>query len=226
MSNIEYVKKISFFSTIDDETADKIGNLIIEKKYKKNKVIFNEGETAEAVFFVKKGKVKISKNTSDGKEHIIHFMIDGDIFAEACLFSVAPYPANAEAFEDTELYMIKNKDLEKMLEESPKTAIDIIKIMAQRLNYVAKQVENLALRDAYGKTAALIIQLLKNQGVVSKSGVVLKAKLSRQEMGNMVGLTRETLTRALTKLKSDGAIDIDREEIIIIDIERLKSWIN
>lgn len=225
MGNIDYVKKISFFSEIDDEYADKIANLIIERKYKKNMIVFMEGEPAEAVYFVKKGKIKISKNTNDGKEHIIHIMTDGEVFAEACLFGTSPYPANAEAIEDTDVYMIKNSDLEKMLEASPKTAIQIIKVLSKRLNLVSRQIENLALRDAYGKTASLIIQLLKDNGITADNGVVLKTNLSRQDMGNMVGLTRETLTRALTRLKNDKAIDIDRDEIRILDLKKLKSWI-
>lgn len=225
MKNIEYIKRISFFSEINDEDAGKIANLIIERKYKKNTMIFMEGERAEAVYFVKSGKIKISKNASDGKEHIIHIMTDGEVFAEACLFGLSPYPANAEAIEDSELYMIKNSDLEKLLEAYPKTAIQIIKVLSKRLNLVSKQIENLALRDAYGKTAALIIQLLRNDGIEAKNGVVLRTDLSRQDMGNMVGLTRETLTRALMRLKNDGTIDIDRDEIRLLDIEKLNSWI-
>lgn len=226
MSNIDYVKKLSFFSEIDDEDANKIANLIIERKYKKNMIIFMEGEPSEAVYFVKSGKVKISKNTADGKEHIIHIMTDGEVFAEACLFGISPYPANAEAIEDSEVYMIKNADLERLLESSPKTAIQIIKVMSKRLNLVSSQIENLALRDAYGKTASLIIQLLRETGITAGNGVVLKTDLSRQDMGNMVGLTRETLTRALTRLKNDGAVDIDRDEIKILNLEKLKSWID
>ena len=225
MKNIEYIKKISFFSEIDEEDADKISKLIIERKYKKNMMVFMEGERAEAVFFVKKGKIKISKSASDGKEHIIHIMTDGDVFAEACLFGMSHYPAYAEAIEDSEVYMIKNSDLEKLLEAYPKMAIQIIKVLSKRLNLVSTQIENLALRDAYGKTAALIIQLLRNSGIAAKNGVVLRTDLSRQDMGNMVGLTRETLTRALTRLKNDGIIDIDRDEIRLLDVEKLNSWI-
>lgn len=225
MNRKDYIKKISFFSDISDEYVDRIANLIIERKYKKNMIIFMEGEPAEAVFFVKSGKVKISKNTHDGKEHIIHIMSDGDVFAEACLFGISPYPADAEAIEDTEVFMIRNSDLENLLESFPNIAVQIIKVLSRRLNLVSKQIENLALRDAYGKTASLIIQLLKDEGIDISDGAILKTSLSRQNMGNMVGLTRETFTRALTRLKNDGAIDIEKDEIKIINLKKLKSWI-
>jgi CRP/FNR family transcriptional regulator, cyclic AMP receptor protein len=225
MSNREYLTKLSFFSDIGSESLDKIADIMVERKYRKNMVIFMAGEAAEAVFIIKKGKVKISKVTQDGKEHIIHIMSDGDVFAEACLFGVQPYPANAEATDDSEIYMIKNKDLEELLQAYPRIAIEIIKIMAGRLKMISGQVENLALRDAFGKTASLIMQLLKNENIPLQNGALLKNTLSRQDMANMVGLSRETFTRALSKLKQDKAIDIEKEQIIVVDIERLKSWI-
>lgn len=225
MGNREYLTKLSFFSGIDAESLDRISDIMVERKYRKNMVIFMAGEEAEAVYIIKKGKVKISKVTQDGKEHIIHIMSDGDVFAEACLFGVQPYPANAEAIDDSEIYMIKNKELEKLLEANPRIAIEIIKIMSQRLKMISGQVENLALRDAFGKTASLIMQLLKNENIELQNGALLKTTLSRQDMANMVGLSRETFTRALSKLKQDKAIDIEKEQIIVVNVERLKSWI-
>jgi CRP/FNR family transcriptional regulator, cyclic AMP receptor protein len=223
--NKEYIKKIDFFSEIDNESLAKVEEILIERKYKKNMVIFMSGEPAEAVYIVRRGKVKISKVTQDGKEHIIHIMSDGDVFAEACLFGIQPYPANAEAIEDSDICMIKNKDLEELLVSQPKMAVQIIKIMAKRLKMISMQVENLALRDAFGKTASLLIRLLRNEGIQLKDGALLRTTLSRQDMANMVGLSRETFTRALSKLKQDKAIDIDKEQIIITNVEKLESWI-
>ncbi|TDT45640.1 Crp/Fnr family transcriptional regulator [Fonticella tunisiensis] len=224
MDNKQYIRRLSFFSELDDESIDKILGLMIERKYKKNMIIFMEGETAEGVFFIKRGKVKIFKTTQEGKEHIIHIMSDGEIFAESCLFVGGTYPASSETIEDSEIYMIRNSDLEKLLEKYPKIAIHIISVMGRRLKLVSKQIENLALRDAYGKAAALIIQLIKDQGLELKNNIVLKTHLSRQDMGNMVGLTRETFTRALSMLKHNGAIDIDKDEIIVLNVDKLRGW--
>ncbi len=224
MENKEYLRKLVFFSELDDKSLNEISRLIVERKYKKNEIIFMEGEPSEAVFFIKKGKVKISKNAPDGKEHIIHIMGNGDVFAEACLFGDVPYPASAEAVDDTDIIMIKNKEFLELLETIPQVAIEIIRVMSGRLIMVSRQIENLALKDAYGKAASLIMQMLRSQGNAIKNGEVLITNLSRQEMANMVGLTRETFTRALSKLKQDGAIEIDRENIKIVDADKLKNW--
>lgn len=86
---------------------------------------------------------------------------------------------------------------------------------------VAMQIENLSLKDAYQKTAALIVQLFKVHNKEMKNGSKIKLEVSRADMANMVGLTRETLTRALFKLKSDGIIDIEGKDLIILDWENL-----
>lgn len=225
MENRKYLRKLVFFSELDDKNIDEISKLIVEKKYKKNELIFMEGEPSEAVFFIKKGKVKISKSASDGKEHIIHILGNGDVFAEACLFGDVPYPASAETIEDTDIIMIKNIEFVELLESMPQLAIEIIRVMSRRLIMVSKQIENLALKDAYGKTASLLIQMFRAQGCFIKNGEVLITKLSRQEMANMVGLTRETFTRALSRLKQQGAIEIDKDNITITDADKLKNWI-
>lgn len=225
MGNLEYIKKLALFSELDDNSLSVISGLLKERKYKKNMMVFMEGEPSKAVYFVKRGKVKIYKTTQEGKEHIIHIMSDGDVFAEACLLGAFPYPANVEALEDSEIYMIQNEELDKLLEEHPRIGIQIIKVLSKRLQMISKQVENLALRDAYGKTASLIIQLLKGQGKELVDGAVLSTDLSRQDMGNMVGLSRETFTRALSKLKQYEAVDIEKDEIRIISVDKLKEWI-
>lgn len=215
------LKKLSFFATFDDESLNKLSEIITEREYKKGRNIFIEGETAEAVYVVKSGKVKIYKTAQDGKEHIIHIMGDGEVFAESCIFDVCPYPASADAVENTVVYVISNRELESILEKHPKIAVQLVKVMSKRLRMVAMQIENLSLKDAYQKTAALIVQLFKVNNKEMKNGSRIKLEVSRTDMANMVGLTRETLTRALFKLKSDGIIDVDGKDLIIIDKETL-----
>lgn len=225
MDNKNYLRKLVFFSGIEDEKIDVISRLMIQKKYNKGSIIFTEGEPSEGIYFVKKGRIKIYKNASDGKEHIINIMNTGDVFAEACLFSKMPYPASSEAIEDSETLMIKRKDIEELLNMHPEISVEIIKVMAERLIMVSRQIESLALKDAYGKTAALIVQLFQSQNKNLENGMEITIDLSRQEMANMVGLTRETLTRAMSKLKNDGLIDIVRNNIIILDIDSIKELI-
>jgi CRP/FNR family cyclic AMP-dependent transcriptional regulator len=220
-----FLKKIAIFSDLDEDSLERIGYLINERKYQKGSLIFMEGEEAEAVYFIKKGKVKIFKTGQDGREHIINILPEGEVFAESCLFGLNKYPASAEAYEDIEVLLIKIKDFEKLLEEYPKISIGIIKAMGKRLQMVSKKIENLALRDAYGKTAMLLMDLILKKHSKLYDGLEIDTDLSRQEMASMVGLTRETFTRALAKLKESGAIDFERDRIKIISVDKLKDFI-
>ncbi|WDU82852.1 Crp/Fnr family transcriptional regulator [Caloramator sp. Dgby_cultured_2] len=124
---------------MDEGSLERIASLINERRYQKGSLIFMEGEEAEAVYFIKKGKVKIFKTGQDGREHIINILPEGEVFAESCLFGLNKYPASAEAYEDIEALLIKIKDFEKLLEEYPKISIGIIKAMGKRLQMVSKR---------------------------------------------------------------------------------------
>jgi len=221
-----FLRRISIFSNLDEDYLEKIACLVCQRNYKKGSLIFFEGDTAEAVYFVKKGRVKIYKVGHDGKEHIISILSEGEIFAESCLFGLNRYPASAQAYEDTDVLFIKREDFEELLEENPKIAIEIIKAMGKRLQMVSKKIENLALRDAYGKVAMLLLDILLKEHINVYNGIEIDTQLSRQDMANMVGVTRETFIRALSKLKECGAIDFERDKIKIIDIKKLKEFID
>ena len=96
MKNIEFLKKIPLFTHLDDEQLAEVEEVILERNYQKGRIIFMENEPGEAVFFVKAGRIKITKQTSDGREHILHFINPGEVFAEVVMFGDGTYPATAE----------------------------------------------------------------------------------------------------------------------------------
>lgn len=115
MTNIEYIKHISFFSGLGEEDLKKIAEVSREKKYKKNTVIFTEGEPGEALYYIKSGKIKVYRTYEDGKEHIIHILGEGEVFGEVTMFNDICYPASASAYEDSVIGVIKSRDMEKLV---------------------------------------------------------------------------------------------------------------
>jgi len=113
---------------------------------------------------VKEGSVKISMVDEDGKEYIIHIMKEGEVFAEATLFNSGPYPANAEAVDDAALIVLNNAKLEDLIKSNSELALELIKVMAKRLQDVSKQINSLALRDAIGRTISVLIRLAEEKG--------------------------------------------------------------
>ncbi|MCG0275125.1 MAG: Crp/Fnr family transcriptional regulator [Thermosediminibacteraceae bacterium] len=217
----EALKKVFIFSDLSDDELAKIKGLINTRNYKKGSVIFFEGEPGEAVYFVKSGKVKVYKADGEGREYILHFFGEGDVFAEAVLLEGGPYPATAEAVEDSTVGFIKNEDLEHLIKQTPDLAMKIIKIMASRLRDSQEKIKNLAFGDTYNRIACFLHRICLDHGKTTSRGIEIELPVTRQELAALVGTSRETVSRILSQMKKDGIIDIDRQKIIVLDEKKL-----
>lgn len=217
----DYLRKVGIFKDLKKESLEKIHNILEEREYLKGEDIFFEGELSQGVFIIKYGKIKIYKSSSYGKEHILHILSSGSVFAEVCIFSNSVYPASSKALEDSIVYIIDNKKLENLIMENGDISLEIIKLMSKRLIDISKQVETVALRDSLGKVSSLILRMLNENKIDIKNESIIKLDLSRQDMASMVSLTRESFTRSLIKLKEMGIIELDKDEIKIKDIDNL-----
>ena len=218
------LKRLPLFAALGDKDLEAVGGLVVCRKYRRNTFVFTEGEPGEALCFVKSGRVKISKITPDGREQILHIMAPGDIFGEVVLFDGGPYPATAEVVEDAEIGMIRNQDIDNLIRRNGDVALKMLKIMARRLKDAQAKIRDLALKDTVGRTAGLLLRLAQTSGVKEKEGIRVPLDLSRQDLANMIGTSRETITRVLCELDRQGVIHLERSEIMIIDPERLKTW--
>jgi CRP/FNR family transcriptional regulator, cyclic AMP receptor protein len=225
MKNTDYLKHFAFFSDLPEEDLESISNITLERNYKKNMLIFMEGEPGEAFYYIKSGKVKIFRTYEDGKEHIINICSEGDVFGEATLFSNIPYPASASVYEDSTIGIIKNSQLEALIQNNTELALKIIKVLAKKLIFAQHKIKDLAFNDVFARTASQILKLAKEYGSKTDKGLTINIELSRQELADMVGTTRETVSRAIGKFKKEKSITEDNDKLVILNIEKLKSWI-
>ncbi len=224
MSKYDYLRQISIFNELDEEYMEKINSISIIRSYAKGRILFMEGEPGEAFFYIKSGLIKISKLSADGREHILHILNEGHVFAEVTLFSKTPYPATAEVLEDAEVGMIKNAELEKLIEENPKLSLCLIKYLNKRLIEAQTKVRNLALYDTYARTAQSLLKLAEDYGRKTTDGIELDLNISRQELANMVGTTRETVIRVLAAFKKEKSIHVGKSTIVITNMDKIKQW--
>lgn len=224
MGNYDYLKQISVFASLTEEHLRKIDSISITRNYAKGRIIIMEGEPGEAFFYIKSGMIKISKLSGDGREHILHILNEGHVFAEVTLFGQSPYPATAEVLEDAQIGMIKNSDLEALIVENPEISLQLIKYLNKRLVEAQNKVRNLALYDTYGRTAQALVKLAEDYGRKTAQGIELDLGISRQELANIVGTTRETVIRVLAAFKKEKSIDLDKSSIIIMNLDKIKQW--
>jgi CRP/FNR family transcriptional regulator len=224
MEKYDYLKQISIFSQLKEEFLQKINDVSVMRSYSKGRIIFMEGEQGEAFYYIKSGLVKISKLSSDGREHILHILNEGHVFAEVTLFNSTSYPATAEVLEAAEIGMIKNSALEKLIVENPEISLELIKYLNKRLIEAQNKVRNLALYDTFGRTAQALVKLAEDYGRKTTSGIELDLNISRQELANIVGTTRETVIRVLAAFKKEMSIELNKSSILIKDLEKVKQW--
>ncbi|MGB9662871.1 MAG: Crp/Fnr family transcriptional regulator [Moorellaceae bacterium] len=221
----EYLKQIPLFSDLTPGELKKIADLAVTKRYRKNMYVFMEGEPGTAFYFVRSGAIKLFQVLEDGREKILHFVREGEIFAEVVLFEGGPYPATAQTMEDTEVGCIRNEDMEDLLRRNGEMAVKIIKVMSRRLRQAQNHIRDLALKGAYGRLASALWNLAEEYGKYRDGKVIIDLSLSQQELANLIGTSRETVARILSEFRRLGIIRVDKQRILVVDPRQLKEWV-
>jgi CRP/FNR family transcriptional regulator, cyclic AMP receptor protein len=224
-SKAEYIKQIPLFENLDSEEIVSIVNIAKERHYKKNSIIISEGNHGDSLFIVKSGKVKIYKTDISGREIILDIKSEGKMFGEVTLFNDIAYPATVKTIEDSEIFIIDSSDLERLIEKNPQLSLGIIKVLTKRLLKAQKKLKELVMDDVYMRTARELLNLAEKYGKESGDETELQLNLTREEIANIVGTTRETVSRVLSKFSKEGAISINGRKISIVDLKKLKGWI-
>jgi CRP/FNR family transcriptional regulator len=159
------------------------------------------------------------------KSIYIHIFDEGHVFGEATLFNSIPYPASAMAYEDSVIGMIKNQDLEYLIMQNSDLALKIIKVLTKRLVFTQEKIKDLAFNDVFARTASLLLKLSMEYGNAGCSGKIIDIQLSRQELAEMVGTTRETISRIISKFKKEKSIAEIDDKIVLLDEAKLSKWI-
>ena len=224
MLEFEYLKHLPVFEELAPADLAAISQVTLERRYKKNMIIFMEGEPGEGFHYVKSGKVKIVKMSQDGREHIINILGPGDVFAEVLLFNPGPYPATAVALEDSVIGIIKNNDLENVVAGNARIALHIIRVMSKKLLHAQMKIKTLALSDTFSRTAHVLIRLSQQYGRAVAGGVEIDLDMTRQDLANLIGTTRETVSRVLNAMRKDKVLRFADQKIIIADEKRLDRY--
>jgi len=216
--NIELLKRVLVFSKLSEEQLKDIAKLEIRKEYKKGSVIFFEGEKGDAFYYILSGKVKMYKTDDEGKEIILNIFGEGSVIGEVTMFNDIDYPATAEVIEDAVLGMIYNREIENLVASHKDLALQIIKVLTKRLYHSQMNVKEMALTNVYLRTKNVLLNLAKEHGIKTSRGIELNLDITRQDIANIVGTTRETASRVMSELKKAGEIDIIGRKIIIKNI--------
>ena len=218
-------KNISIFSTLSNEELLKIVDMTEHKSFKENDVLCREGEKSDKLFLIREGRVKICKITKEGKEQIVYVLSKGDFFGENNIFTsnnISNF--SAYAIIDVKLCILKKENLEKILIKNPEISLKIIQEMANRINSAENLAQTLATRDVEARLATVLIEFMNKYGQKKEEGIYINLPLNREQIANYCGITRETVSRRLSKFDKLGIIKLQGNKgLIIKDKEALLS---
>lgn len=211
-----FLERVPIFAGVDEPNLRKMAAITSEKSFAKKNIIFHEGDYGDTLYIIKGGRIKIAKVTMDGREKTLTILQPGDFFGEMALFDDLPRSATAEAIDpEVRLLAISKADFERVITENPQIALRIMRDLTRRIRQVNQQVEDLAFKDVHGRVASTLYNLMQTEGAkTGKTGVSLK--MTHQDLANMVGSSRETVTRALNRLQDQGVIAISHQQITIL----------
>ena len=222
MSSSEFLSYVPIFSDLPSETLTMIEKIGTKKMYKKNEVVLMEEEAGTALFVIVKGKVKVARSSSDGREVILTILSDSDFFGEMAILDGLTRSATVTAIEDSELFLIQRNDFLNLIREFPEISISLLQELTKRLRAADAKIKALSLKDAEGKVATVILQLADDIGKIKHGKVEIEKLPLQQDLANMAGTSRETISRTLHSFAKKGLIELDGSKLSILDYEKFK----
>ncbi|MFA7419102.1 MAG: Crp/Fnr family transcriptional regulator [Melioribacteraceae bacterium] len=222
MAASEFLTYVPIFSELENDALEKIEKIGARKAYTKNDVILMEEDAGTALFVIVKGKVKVSRNSNDGREVILTILGESDFFGEMAILDGLTRSATVTAIDESELFLIQRNDFLNLLYEHPEVSVALLQELTRRLRNADMKIKALSLKDAEGKVATVILQLADDIGKI-KQGIVEIEKLPlQQDLANMAGTSRETISRTLHSFAKKGYVEMEGNKLRILDYEKFK----
>ncbi len=210
-----YISTNSLFSAMPEDKRASMAAMLKPVNIKKKSFIYSMGDSAEKIYILKEGRIKITRLTEEGKELTIDILEPGDIFGELAIAGESERETSAEALEDSFICAIGKQDFEKFITENPGVSLGITKWFGTRLRKVESRLENLIFQDVRTRLLFLFKDLGEKYGEQTPGGQKITLHLSHQEIANLIGATRETVTLELNNLKREGKLLIEGRYFII-----------
>jgi CRP/FNR family cyclic AMP-dependent transcriptional regulator len=216
MSATDVLKKVPLFSDLSEAELARFADVTREREYPKNSVILFEDDPGDALYIVSAGQVKVVLIGEDGREVILSVLGDGDFFGEMALIDDEPRSAHVIAMRDSQLLVLRRDDFQAQLVAQPKIGLKLLRVLVQRLRRADEKIGGLVLLDVNGRVARLLLDMADEGG-----GPKITRRLTHHTIAQMIGSSRETVSRAMRELVDRGLIEVSRREMSIKNREGL-----
>jgi CRP-like cAMP-binding protein len=222
VTNRAFLRQVNLFDGLSDKDLRELESMVRERAFRKNEVIFHAQEPGNALFVIKRGRVKISMGDRRGKEIILRIFEAGDFFGEMSLLDGEPRSATVSSLEPCQALVLSRDQFLKFVAEHPEVVMKMLTALSRRLRKADEKISRLAFADAYEKVASVLMDMVEEKKIPLSVGSEIPLSLTRKELAGTVGISRETLTRVLADFQRAGLVRIEHRRIAIVNPTKLK----
>jgi len=213
---------VDVLEPLSKEELEEFSRRVPDTHVERGQVFFTPGDRSDALFMLKKGKVRVYKVTHEGWQFTLAVVESGTMFGEMALTAQRMRGAYAEAAEPSDICVLRREDLERLVRENPDVGLRIIRVLSERLRLCEERLEDIGLKDVPARLANLVLQLAESEGVMTPDGPRIPTHYTHWQLATMIGTSRESVTRAFTRLQRGGAVLLKDRRIYVKDIEILQ----
>jgi CRP-like cAMP-binding protein len=221
-----YLTHIRLFDGLSQAEMQELERLTRMQAVKKRQPLYLTGEPSTNVYLLKQGRIKLTKTSPSGKEVTFEILGPGDILGELEVLDESPRLTSAEALDDALLCVMPREAFTQFLARHPAVTVTLTKLIGLRLRKLQSRVEDLVFRDVPARLAHFLLELSKTYGVSDGTSIRLRVKLTHQELANLIGCSRETVSTTLGQFREQGLIRTEDRAIVILKPDHLTQLVS
>ncbi len=210
------------FMNLPEPALTMLDRILVAKEFVRGENIFLEGAASTGFYIILKGRVKVYKLSTEGKEQILHIVSAKELLGAVSAFSGGPYPAHADAMEKTKALFFPRKEFMALIRKEPSVVMNMMASLAMRLQHFTRLIEDLSLKEVPGRLAAYLMYLCKQTGCSDTVDI----DISKGQLASLLGTIPETLSRILRKMSEKGIIEVRGKKIKLLDRKTLADIVN
>ena len=217
------LKAVPIFSSLSEPEFAFLTARVVQRKFSAGELIFGEGEPCSGLYVVEAGNVRIFKSSAGGREQVLSIDGPGGSIAELPVFDGGNYPASAQAITDCSLLFFSKKDFQSLCLQHPEVALKVLREVGGRLRRLVGIIEELSFTTVRHRLAAMLVRLAKSDGARKGNGVTITLPANNNELAAQIGTVRELVSRNLSRLQSEGLIQMDGRTVVIPNLSKLEA---
>lgn len=216
-----YLRKIPLLEGLSGEQLRDLVPEVEVRELHRRQIVYLPGDPGEQVCFIQGGRIKCSKVSRDGKELTLTYVAAGEFFGELCVLEGQPREEMAEAIKNSIVTVLPRESIRELLMTNSKIAFRFIKVIGDRRRLMETKIEHLVFRDVHAKLAAQLLELGQEHGKETEDGLQIDQKITHQELANLIGSTRETISLTLSAFKRKELILLLGRTVVLTDMDGL-----